>query len=178
MPKKKQDKKAAPKPKPEGYVFGRPTMYSDELAARICREVATSTDGLEKICADNADFPNPKTIYGWRLDIEDFSKKYDAAKRLQADLLASEIMNIADDSSRDTITKMNSQGEEYEVANTEWVARSRLRVDTRKWIASKLLPKVYGDHNKIENLEAENSDLKREMLELKAQLDEKHKKEY
>lgn len=178
LPPKKEPKLKDKKPKPEGYVFGRPTMYTDELASRICREIATSTDGLAKICADNEDFPKPKTIYEWRIDNRDFSDKYDAAKRLQADLLATEIMDIADDSRRDNITKINSVGEEYDVCNSEWVARSRLRVDTRKWIASKLLPKVYGDQNKIENLENENHELKAEMLRLREELDEKHKKEY
>jgi hypothetical protein len=185
MPKKKvtekkqaKAKKPIAKPKPPGYVFGRPTMYSEKLALKICREISICTDGLDKICADNKDFPNPKTIYGWRIDKEDFGKKYDAAKRLQADLLATEIMTIADDSARDTVTKINSQGEEYDVANTEWVARSRLRVDARKWIASKLLPKVYGDLARLEQLQDRNEELNKELEILKAQLDNKHKKEY
>ena len=179
MAKKKANaEKQQPKPKPEGYTFGRPTMYTDDLANRICREIASSTDGLKKICANNPDFPVPKTIYEWRIDNRDFSDKYDAAKRLQADLLATEIMDIADDSTRDTITKINSVGEEYDVINSEWVARSRLRVDARKWIASKLLPKVYGDQNRIENLENENHELKAEMQRLREELDAKHKKEY
>ena len=31
------------------------------------------------------------------------------------------------------------------MANNEHIQRSRLRVDARKWIAAKLLPKRYGD---------------------------------
>lgn len=30
--------------------------------------------------------------------------------------------------------------------DAEFIARSRLRIDTRKWLASKLAPKIYGLH--------------------------------
>ncbi|HJY22909.1 MAG TPA: hypothetical protein VJ279_08500 [Hanamia sp.] len=174
----KEAKVKEKKPKPDGYVFGRPTMYSEELANRICREISISTDGLNKICADNKDFPNPKTIYGWRIDNEDFSKKYDAAKRIQADLLVEEIKEIADDTSRDTITKQDRDGNDYDVCNTEWIARSRLRIDTRKWIACKLLPKVYGDLARLDLLQDKNEELTKELYELRAELDKKHKRDY
>lgn len=130
------------KPKHAG---GRPTMYTEHLGRQICREISISTDGLSKVCADNPDFPNPKTIYAWRIDFPEFALMYDAAKRIQADLLAQEIMDIADNTQFDTLIKTNKDGEEYEVCNSEWIARSKLRVDTRKWIACKLLPKVYGE---------------------------------
>jgi hypothetical protein len=37
----------------------------------------------------------------------------------------------------------------YNVENKEWTNRSRLRIDARKWVASKLKPKVYGDKTDI-----------------------------
>lgn len=162
------------KPKPEGYVFGRPSGYTEELGDRICREVSISTDSLGKICRENKGFPNPKTIYAWRIDHENFGNKYDKAKRSQADLLAQEILDISDDSSRDQ--SINDKGNL--VLDSEYVARSRLRIDARKWISSKLLPKVYGDYNQIENLQTENAALKEEMRVLRESLDAKHKKEY
>ena len=55
--------------------------------------------------------------------------------------MADETLEIADDSSHDTIT--DDEGNER--FNSEFAARSRLRVDTRKWLLSKALPKVYGD---------------------------------
>lgn len=128
---------------------GRPPNYTKELGERICRAVSCSTDSLKKICANNPGFPNRETIWQWRLDHVEFGHLYDSARRLQADLLAEEITEIADNSNNDTLIKIKSDGSETEVANTEWIARSRLRVDTRKWIACKLLPKVYGE--KIQN---------------------------
>lgn len=174
--KKKLSKSAEnkKKDKPEGYVFGRPSIYNKELADRICREISISTDSLQKICRENEGFPTPKTIYEWRIDHKDFGDKYDKAKRSQADLLAQEIIDISDDSSRDQM--MNEKGNM--VLDSEYVARSRLRVDSRKWVASKLLPKVYGDKQQIEDLQAMNSELREEMNRLRQQLDAKNKKEF
>lgn len=183
MPKKKSKeakaKKAkAIKTKPENYIFGRPTMYSEALGKKICREISTCTDSMTIICSRNKDFPVREVIWGWRIDFPNFANMYDNAKRIQADLLAEEIKEIADDTSRDTITKINSTGEEYDVCNTEWIARSRLRVDTRKWIACKLLPKVYGELARLDLLTDKNIELNKELEVLRSQLDNKHRKEY
>lgn len=141
---------ATPRKDPKDYLKrGRPSTYTKELGEKICRAVSCSTASLNTICANNPDFPERKTIWEWRLDYPEFGNLYDSARRLQADLLAEEITEIADNSNNDTLIKIKSDGSETEVANTEWIARSRLRVDTRKWIACKLLPKVYGE--KIQN---------------------------
>jgi hypothetical protein len=126
--------------------MGRPTKYSPELARKICRAIATTTDSMTIICKQNPDFPSKKVIWEWRFDYEDFRNLYIEAKRQQADLLAEEINDIADNDSQDRII---NEATGREVANTEYIARSRLRVDTRKWIACKLLPKVYGE--KVQN---------------------------
>lgn len=137
---------ATPKKKPEERKkMGAPTKYTEQLADKICGAVSVTTDGLDKVCARYPEFPDPTTIYEWRIKYPYLSKKYEDAKRSQAELLANEIIQIADDSSRDVLIKQGKDGEEYEMQNTEFIARSRLRVDARKWVASKLLPKVYGD---------------------------------
>jgi hypothetical protein len=123
------------------HAGGRPSSYSRQLGLKICREVSTTTESLEEICKRCPEFPTPKCIYEWRLDHAEFGDMYAKAKQNQADLLVNEIKSISDDTSNDTI--INKQGEE--VCNSEWIARSRLKVDTRKWIACKLLPKVYGE---------------------------------
>ena len=119
---------------------GAPGMYTPALGAKICRAIATSADSIKKICSRNPDFPVREVIWGWRIDHPDFANMYNEARRAQADLLAEEINEIADDDSQDVV-----MGEHGEKQNTEYIARSRLRVDARKWIACKLLPKVYGD---------------------------------
>ncbi len=63
------------------------------------------------------------------------------AREAQAEIRADEIVDIADDASDDLTTDKDGKL----VANNEHIQRSRLRVDARKWIAAKLLPKRYGD---------------------------------
>lgn len=119
---------------------GRPSKYSKELGEAICRKVATSSDGLKKLCKNIDWFPCHDTIMEWRFVHSEFSDQYKKAKIQQADVLAEDILDIADDSTWDEI-----ETEHGIKMNSEYVARSRLRVEARKWHLSKLLPKVYGE---------------------------------
>jgi hypothetical protein len=87
---------------------------------------------------------NYKTFYEWIDNDEDKSKRYARACETRADKLADEILHIADDSTNDTKV-IDKGGNSIEIENTEWVNRSKLRVDSRKWLLSKLAPKKYGD---------------------------------
>ena len=118
---------------------GRPTDYTEELANDICVEISTTAKGLHIICKELG--IGYTTVKRWIIEKEEFRAKYVRAKEEQAEHLAEEMLEIADDSNGDTL--INDKGEEK--VNNEWVQRSRLRIDTRKWIASKLLPKKYGD---------------------------------
>lgn len=121
---------------------GRPSKYTNEIADKICDKIATTSNGLHVICKDES-MPCVATVFNWLNDKSKayFLDKYARARELQAELLADEIIEIADDTSNDTLT--SDEGKEY--ANSEWINRSRLRVDARKWKASKLAPKKYGD---------------------------------
>ena len=70
-----------------------------------------------------------------------FSEQYARAREAQADKLAEESLQIADDGRSDTY--LDAEGNEK--TDNEAIQRSRLRVDTRKWLASKMAPKKYGD---------------------------------
>lgn len=137
---------------------GRPTKYGEKLAALICERVATHTCGLERLCSMYDDLPSKFTVNLWRYKHPEFSTLYAQAKLIQADLLAEECLEIADDDSRDV--KVNPEtGDEY--LNTEFVARARLRIDTRKWLAMKLLPKQYGENRKEEGKDEDKSILEK-----------------
>lgn len=126
--------------------IGRPTLYTPELAQRVCDLVATHTIGLSHICKKYPELPCRDTIYEWRWKHKDFSDKYADAKRQQAELMAEEIADIADDGTSDYYEDKDGNLK----LDSEHVQRSRLRVDTRKWIACKLLPKVYGESQRRE----------------------------
>ena len=120
--------------------------FDKEIADVICKEISTSNKSLKTICKELK--INVSSVLNWLNDkgndSADFAIQYARAKGEQADFLAEEIIEIADDATRDTIT-ITRNGKQVEVENTEWTNRSRLRVDARKWVASKLKPKKYGD---------------------------------
>jgi hypothetical protein len=121
---------------------GRPTDFNEEIAGRICELIAGSEKGIHGLYKENSDWmPTPSTIMLWLTKHKAFSEHYAQAKEIQIEKFIEQIIEISDDSSGDET--FNSQGERIE--NREFVNRSRLRVDSRKWIASKLIPKKYGD---------------------------------
>jgi len=93
--------------------------------------------------------PAASTVFLWLIDEVDpakklFSEHYARARASQAELMFDELLEIADDSTDDhMVVKLN--GHDQVVENREFTTRSRLRVDTRKWYLSKVLPKKFGD---------------------------------
>ena len=105
--------------------MGRNTVYSADKAEEILKRLAEG-ESLNKICQDDH-LPPRTTVLQWQTDDrEGFSVKYARARETGYLKLADELLGIADASGED-------------------VQRDRLRVDTRKWLLSKMLPKVFGD---------------------------------
>lgn len=123
---------------------GRPSIYSEEIVEAICLRLACG-ETLPAICADDG-MPSESTVYNWLLDPEksSFVERYARARALQADTFADQTIDISDDGRNDWMRK-HKDGEDVYELNGEHVQRSRLRCDTRKWAASKLNPKKYGD---------------------------------
>ncbi len=117
---------------------GRPTLYSAEMDAEVCELVATGSS-LVTVCETLG--IGYRTVYQWLEANTEFAQRYARACEARADYIADEIIAIADDGSRDY--KAGEDG--VALVNHDHIARSRLRVDARKWAASKLAPKKYGD---------------------------------
>jgi hypothetical protein len=110
--------------------MGRPSIYSDGLAAEICERLA-SGESLNAICADPC-MPTRQAVHEWVADNRaGFGDKYARARTAQADHYADEIIEIVD-----------SEADP---------ARARVRMDGRKWVASKLAPRKYGEKLETEN---------------------------
>lgn len=77
----------------------------------------------------------------WVATDQDFAQRYTDFRQLQAERMADELREIADDGRNDT--QVDEKGRRF--VDFDHINRSRLRVDTRKWIAAKLLPKKYGE---------------------------------
>jgi hypothetical protein len=121
---------------------GRPSGYTQEIADRIC---ARLVDGLSlrTICKAD-DMPSCQTVYTWLRSRPEFLDQYARAKEDAADAFAEEMLDIADEGTNDWMAANDPENLGYKL-NGEHINRSRLRVDTRKWIASKLKPKKYGE---------------------------------
>lgn len=99
-------------------------IYTPALADRLLAEM---TDGLSlKTICEQDGMPSRVTVYAWLRLHEDFAARYDVAQRDRAQALVDDMSTISDRTDLDPNDK-------------------RIRVDTRKWLASKILPKLYGD---------------------------------
>lgn len=118
---------------------GRPSAYTDELAHEICLRLS-SPESMLSICKDEH-MPDRGTVARWMATRPDFASAIAHARELQAEAFAEDIIAIADDAAGDVT--MSADGKP--VVNWESVQRAKLRCDARRWYASKLSPKKYGD---------------------------------
>ena len=139
--------------KPNTPSKGRPSIYTPELADRICELIATHPKGLETLCKMYPDLPSPRIIRKWLTepDKSDFLHQYEISLSMRADNLFDEIIEIADSPQiGETIT---TKAGEKEITQADMIQHRRLRIDARKWVVSKLLPKKYGDSTQVQNSE-------------------------
>lgn len=118
------------------HAGGRPTDYTPELASRICAQLAEGIS-LRTVCLAD-DMPSKTTVFEWFRKHKEFADQYARAKEESADALFEETVDIADESLKDAY---NADPKLVSAI----VQAQRLRVDTRKWMMSKMKPKKYGD---------------------------------
>lgn len=123
-------------------------QFSDKIAALICERMAGG-QSLSEICRAK-DMPAKPSVLRWLRENAAFRTQYAAAREDLLEHWADQILEISDDTTNDTHTTVYEDGNERTSPNTEWISRSKLRVDSRKWLMSKLAPKKYGDHLKID----------------------------
>jgi len=114
-------------------------LISQAASDYICDQIAEGRS-LRSILKDS-DMPASSTVFKALAADRGFAERYARAREVQADALFDEILDIADESKNDTFVDADGNIS----TNQEVVARSRIRIDARKWMAGKLRPKVYGD---------------------------------
>ncbi len=128
---------------------GRPTNYSDHLAYKICELIANGTS-LNDICKTDG-YPGITTVIEWLAKSVIFSALYEKAREARAEKMVYETIDIADDGRNDFMQKLKDNGELTGIQlNAEHIQRSKLRIETRKWLASRFNRKMYGDHTVTE----------------------------
>jgi hypothetical protein len=123
--------------------------YNPEVGDIICERLSEG-QSIRKICASDG-MPWAAVLFRWLRESPEFAKQYAQAREAQADALFDETLDIADETKEDYVKRLNFDGplEGWEV-NGEAIARSKLRIDTRKWMAAKLRPKKYGEKIEVD----------------------------
>jgi len=122
--------------------------YSLEEKEEIIKKVLSSIESglsLRKAILE-LNIVSRDTFNEWLKEDKNISDQYARACEQRADTIFEEILDIADETSKDTIYT-----DKGEIPNSEWMQRSRLRVDARKWMLGKMNPKKYGDKIQTEH---------------------------
>lgn len=117
-------------------------MYNEDITSELCSRIVQG-ESLRTICKDEG-MPSVATVFVWLGKHQEFVEQYAIARQQQMESFAEEIIDIADNGSNDWMSVNDPDNPGFRV-NGEAIQRARLRVDTRKWLMSKLVPKKYGD---------------------------------
>lgn len=126
----------------QGSKLGRPSTFTQELADEICEQLAMGLS-MRTVCKAEH-MPAMSTVFKWLRENDDFSEQYARAKEEAADAMAEDLLDISDDGTNDWM-EINRGDYTSWITNGEALQRSRLRVETRKFLMSKMKPKRYGD---------------------------------
>ena len=107
--------------------MGRHSEYTEKVALQLCELIAGGL-ALKDVCEIEG-MPARTTAYKWLADNEDFAIMYTRAREERAELIADEVITIAD-------TEPDPH-------------KARVRIDARKWWAAKVNPKKYGDKMQV-----------------------------
>ena len=123
-------------------------LYTPELGAKIAQRLASGKETLRTICEDIGECTDA-AVRTWAINPRHpFYQLYARAREVGYHAMADDLIDIADNSRNDFMTVTRGD-EAVEVVNREVLDRSRLRIETRKWIVAKMLPKVYGDKQEV-----------------------------
>ena len=137
---------------PKKNPVGAPTTFNEHIASVICIRIAEG-ESLRKILRDQG-MPAQSTVYEWLLRHPEFAEQYTRAREEQADSLADEIIDIADEQPEVVAVTDKKTGalieHKLDGAFLQW---QKNRIEARKWTAMKLKPKKYGDRVAVEGVE-------------------------
>lgn len=135
-------------PPPKRAKPRQPVVYSDAIADEICARLAAG-ESLRSICEDEH-MPDEKAVRYWVIDNQhDFAPQYARAREIGYERMAEEILEIANTPQIGQKTVRKATG--LEISEGDMIEHRRLQVETRKWLLSKMLPKVYGDKQQVEH---------------------------
>ncbi len=161
------------------HAGGRPTDYTPELAASICAMLADGLS-LRTVCLE-PEMPEKATVFMWLRKHQEFADQYTRAKEQSTMAHFEDLLSIADEDVSEPIINEDGQpimdggGKPLKAITRLGIEHAKLRIDTRKWAMSKLLPKKYGDRTVLDATINDYSGMssderKRKLLELQQEL--------
>lgn len=120
---------------------GRPSTKTPAIMTAICLRIAMG-ESLYKI-AEAEGMPGYSTVMAWLNQDKPFQEQYARAREAQADFIADQCIEIADDKSLD-ILHVGSGGDIRSLTNSAAVQRAKLQVETRWKKAAQMAPKKWG----------------------------------
>ena len=123
-------------------------VFDESIALKVCLRISQG-ETLRAICEDSA-MPSHQTVYRWVAVEPTFRTDYARAREAQMEGWADDIVEIADDATNDYMERIGKGGAVERVVDPETVQRSKLRLDARKWLMSKLASRRYGDKVSID----------------------------
>ena len=129
--------------------------HSQAVIDDILRRIA-SGESLSSICQETG-MPDASTVLYWRHTRPEFDKAYLLARESQAEALFEEMLAIADDGSNDWMEKELRSGRIITVLDKEAVQRSKLRLETRRWLLAVMAPKRYREKTQVDLTSSDGS---------------------
>ena len=119
--------------------LGRPSIPFDPVVAAEVIDIVKQGRGMLAV-SRLPGMPGHEVLWRWMDEDEGFANAYRRARAAQADSLADEVEIMAEAEPR---TYTDDKG--VVRVDPGWVAWQRARAESKRWLASKLLPKIYGD---------------------------------
>ncbi len=125
-----------------------PPIVYDHIKVDRILDLLADGQSLREICRSEG-MPPASTFLGWVLRSPALAELYTRARSMGLQMRGDEITDIADNATNDYMDRKSETGTQR-CLDAENVNRSRLRIETRKWELAKLMPRVYGDFERIE----------------------------
>lgn len=116
--------------------------YDRKTCSLLILQRLAEGEPLRVICRDDG-LPSAGTFLGWVLEDPELAERYTRARASGLDVMADEIVSIADTPEIGQKTVSKATG--LEVTEGDMVDHRRLRVEARKWLLAKMAPKKYGE---------------------------------
>lgn len=125
--------------------------WTEENRKEDCAEIFArmiAGESLTQILKDDH-LPHVKSFMGWLHKDDKLMQEYRTAQMLRAEIQVDEICEIADNLQHDLHESehVTPEGDVVTIKKYDTVKQKQrqLQIDTRKWTASKMIPKIFGD---------------------------------